>query len=136
MTVKKKKSTKKLAHDPLAMLDAEDTAATADEHVFALGADLTIADVAGRKTEFQHILSDGLPVRFDAGELEHIDGAGLQLLAALFTNADRLGVDLSWQEVSAVLHQAAGLLGLQAVLRLPQQESAMDDGEGTAWGLF
>jgi anti-anti-sigma regulatory factor len=99
-----------------------------------LGHNLTIADAESRKIELSHIITDCLPIRLNAEDVEQVDGAGLQLLAVFFKDAQKHGIDVSWGKVSPVLLQAVNMLGLSEVLKM--QADGMDDGEGTAWGLF
>jgi len=113
----------------------QETAQIAEQHVIHLGSDLTIADVESKKIELSHILLDALPVKLNAEELEQIDGAGLQLLAALFKNAATTNLDISWDKVSSNLMDAVKLVGLVELLKM-QDVEIEDDGEGSAWGLF
>ncbi|NNJ92967.1 MAG: STAS domain-containing protein [Gammaproteobacteria bacterium] len=112
-----------------------ETAQSEDRPVIDLGSDLTIADVEAKKIELTHILADALPVKLNAEELEQIDGAGLQLLAALFKNAAKNNLEITWVKVSSTLMDAVKLVGLLELLNM-QDVEIKDDGEGTAWGLF
>lgn len=115
--------------------DMDETVQNADRPVIELGSDLTIADVEAKKIELAHVLADALPVKLNAEELEQIDGAGLQLLAALFKNAAKNNLEISWLKVSATLMDAVKLVGLVELLNM-QDVDIEDDGEGSAWGLF
>jgi anti-anti-sigma regulatory factor len=112
-----------------------ETAQSADRPVIDLGSDLTIADVEAKKIELTHILADALPVKLNAEELEQIDGAGLQLLAALFKNAAKNNLEITWVKVSSTLMDAVKLVGLVELLNM-QDAEIKDAGEGTAWGMF
>ena len=113
----------------------DETTQSTDQPVIDLGSDLTIADVESKKIELSHIVSDALPVKLNAEELEQIDGAGLQLLAVLFKDAAKNNLEISWENVSSTLRDAVKLIGLVEVLNI-QDVEVEDDGEGSAWGLF
>ena len=57
-------------------------------------------------------------VHIDAGELVHIDSAGIQLLLALVQELSKQNKTLSWQSSSDVLTQTAAQLGLIDALHL------------------
>ena len=99
-----------------------------------LGSNLTVVDAEAQKIELLSVISDQVPVRLIAEDIEQVDGAGLQLLAAFFKEAKQKEVDVSWGNVSSALLDAVKMLGLTDVLNL--QDAEQDDGEGTAWGLF
>lgn len=103
--------------------------------VIDLGNELTITDVESRKIEFSNIISDGLPVTFDAEGLDQVDGAGMQLLAVFFKEAASKKLNVSWKEVSTTFYDAAKMMGLIDALMMKDVEPK-DDGEGTSWGLF
>lgn len=100
-----------------------------------LGHNLTIADAEARKIDFMNIITDGVPVKLSAADVEQIDGAGVQLLAALFKDAALKHVSIEWGDVSPALQDAVKMLGLTEALKM-QDVAHEDDGEGTAWGLF
>lgn len=100
-----------------------------------LGDSLTIAEAESEKIELMHMITDAVPLRLNAGNVDQVDGAGLQLLAAFFKEADSKNVDISWGSVSKSLHEAAQVVGLTTVLKMDDVEIE-DDGEGSAWGLF
>ncbi len=100
-----------------------------------LGDSLTIADAEGRKAEFLALLSAGTAVTLDGSEIEQLDGAGLQLLAAFYKDSVRKGVEISWSSISRSFDDTATLLGMKTALGL-QDVTVEDDGEGVSWGLF
>jgi ABC-type transporter Mla MlaB component len=55
----------------------------------------------------------------DAGEVEQVDGAVLQLFASFVPAAETAGVFVEWQAVSDAFRAAADRLGLAALLQLP-----------------
>ena len=99
-----------------------------------LGSALTVADAEAQKIELTGMINDGIPVSLNAEDMEQIDGAGLQLLAAFFKEAQQKDLDVSWGSISPVLLDAVKLLCWMDEMKM--QESEQDDGEGTAWGLF
>jgi ABC-type transporter Mla MlaB component len=56
---------------------------------------------------------------FDAGEVERVDAAALQLLAALFRDA---ASPPEWENLSEALVRSARLVGLIKHLHLPESE--------------
>ncbi len=88
----------------------------ADAAVINLGDRLTIAGVAERRREMSAALDSGGPVVLQGGEIRQIDGAGLQLLAALIKEAAATGVAIRWDGISDALQQGARQLGLNEVL--------------------
>ena len=107
----------------------------ADHPLVDLGNDLTISDAESKKIEFDHIIDDGLVVKLNAADVEQVDGAGIQLLAALFKQAKQNDLELTWGSVSKELMDAVELMGLKEYLNM-QDVEVEDDGEGSAWGLF
>ncbi len=148
-TIKKKRSPKKvIAHDPLSMSDErqEDgaTIQSGEEHEMTkpevmeseaiedlsaskkrgnsinLGGSLVISEVdAYRSTLLEALQGDG-DLIIDGAEIEQIDGAGLQLLAAFALEAEKMHIAFKWRGASSVLCEASGQLGLAEVLRLNQ----------------
>jgi anti-anti-sigma regulatory factor len=115
--------------------EQSDASSGVDRSIVELGPDLTIADVELKKIELAHVLSDGFSVKLNGEDIEHIDGAGLQLLAVFFKEAAKANLDISWLEVSASLREAVKVIGLVELLKISVSE-VEDDGEGSTWGLF
>lgn len=91
--------------------------APAQDSVFALGEMLTIEQAAAVHAGLgRHLGAPG--VTLAAGELQRIDAAGLQLLAAFVQAASGRGTKIAWQAPTAVLRDAARRTGLTTVLRL------------------
>jgi ABC-type transporter Mla MlaB component len=57
-------------------------------------------------------------VEIEGAQIERIDGAVMQLLAAFFRAAKQSGIQVSWKTSSEALQKAAQLLGLTEVLEL------------------
>jgi len=159
MTVKKKTTAKKktatkqqlIHHDPFEEIEASgekadqqpqsDDATASSQAVepqqqsFDLGLSLTIEDVERQKKALMALIVEGVGVHLDGENVEQVDGAGLQLLAAFFREVDERELEISWAEVSKPLYEAVQLVGLKDALNM-QAIEIQDDGEGTAWGLF
>ena len=121
-----------MAHDPLADIEVEaveaetpppageapetvaDDVAAAD--VIDLGDSLTIRDVGELHGRLCAALDLGGDLRIDAGALEQVDAAGIQLLCALARDARNQGFELQWQGVSDRLAAGVRQLGLEAEL--------------------
>jgi anti-anti-sigma regulatory factor len=80
-----------------------------------------VLDIAGA-AEFHQVLKssrdENADLLIEAGAVSRVDGAGLQLLCALFHDAQRSGRSLQWGQTSPALHEAARVLGLEACLQL------------------
>jgi anti-anti-sigma regulatory factor len=83
---------------------------------------LTIAEVANERERFAACLVGAAELTLDAGELEAIDGAGLQLLAALVKTCREDGAAVRWRHVPDVLVRNAAALGVAEALELPPAE--------------
>lgn len=107
------------AAEPTAAVAA--SSGTAAPRALSLGSALTVREV-GRQAQAlkQLLLPDALEpqaVRLDARALESIDTAGLQLLVAAATAAQRRGCKLQLLGGQRLLDGAAAALGLSAPLR-------------------
>lgn len=99
--------------------DADTTA-----KVFHLGQDLTIADATDVQQRMLELLrSGGGDIQLDGGSLAQVDGAGIQLLAALANEAKIRGLKFAWMGASESLVSAARQLGLETLLHLPSSKS-------------
>ena len=58
------------------------------------------------------------PIVLDASQLERIDGAALQLMAAFFIESQESGLSVAWRSPSEALKNAANLTGLNQILQL------------------
>jgi len=133
-------STKKpvMSHDPLAGLDSEDgvqagatgetaaAATVADDAVgsatagavFILPSSLTIAEVGELYPALAERMQQGGDFVIDCSGVDAVDGAGLQLLAALNKSAIEHEVSLGWRGATEVLRQAIAELGLNDLLEV------------------
>ena len=82
---------------------------------------LTIQSVsADHKDLIERISSIEAPVQLDAGSIEEIDTAGMQLLLALVNELNAQSLKTEWQSPSEVLIQTAATLGMSEALALPK----------------
>ena len=84
-----------------------------------LGASCTIEDVAQLRTDLSAHLAANRPIIIDASQLERIDTAGVQLLAAFAIDCLEQGIAFAWKQRPAVLEEAIRLLGLGALMESP-----------------
>lgn len=109
-----------MAHNPLADLnptDGPETAAADKNAALDLGDALTIAEVGETHERLRETLDLGA-LRLEAGELEQLDAAGVQLLCAAVIEARRQQMEVEWAGVSPRLREAAERLGVQETLAL------------------
>ncbi|MDH4133417.1 MAG: STAS domain-containing protein [Gammaproteobacteria bacterium] len=85
--------------------------------VVHLGEALTIEQVSGMHAELGRHASAS-PVVLDAGKLDRIDAAGLQLLTAFVLATEHRGARVEWRSPAAALREGARRTGLTTVLRL------------------
>jgi ABC-type transporter Mla MlaB component len=81
-----------------------------------LDAQCTIAQANAVKARLGRLLGHEGEVALDAGAVERIDTACLQLLAAFFRERRAAQRPVAWSKASAELIDCARLLGLSAVL--------------------
>jgi ABC-type transporter Mla MlaB component len=81
-----------------------------------LDAQCTIAQASAVKARLARLLGHPASVTLDAGSVERIDTACLQLLAAFFRDRRAAERPVAWSKASAELLESARLLGLSAVL--------------------
>lgn len=79
---------------------------------------LDISVVTERLAEFRDVLENQKEIELSAGELQRIDGAGIQILVALFRQAEQEQKEISWKDTSDSLLSAASLLGVSEELHL------------------
>jgi anti-anti-sigma regulatory factor len=60
-----------------------------------------------------------LPLELHTARVERIDGAGLQLLVALYRGAQARGLPLQWRSIGPAVRSGAESLGLAQTLELP-----------------
>lgn len=89
-----------------------------EARVVALPADFRLAELAAVKAELIEAF-DAPVVQIDGAAVERVDTAALQLLVVFRRESVARGQTSAWQGASAVMRDAAGLLGLAQVLELP-----------------
>jgi hemoglobin-like flavoprotein/ABC-type transporter Mla MlaB component len=89
------------------------------ESLLELQAIQDISQSAALKAELLALLDKQQTIQIDASRVERIDGTALQLLCALFVEAENNNVSLQWVEPSQALLQAAKYSGLTSLLNLP-----------------
>lgn len=142
MTTRKNSSDPVMNHDPFQEMETsaepaddgaglnttapavEATAPAAKENVVTLGESLTIQEVAGMLETLRRSLEVGGTVMLDAGELDQVDGAGIQLLCTFVKEAVSQHIEVKWVATTEKLQSAAELLGLAEVLKLSIKQAA------------
>ncbi len=142
MTTRKKSSGPVINHDPFQEMGTsaesaddgvglnatspavEATALDAKENVVTLGESLTIQEVAGMLETLRRSLELGGTVTLNAGDLDQVDGAGIQLLCTFVKEAVNQHIEVKWSATAEKLQSAAELLGLLEVLNLPIKQAA------------
>lgn len=87
--------------------------------VIKLGAHCSIKDVAVLKQSLQAVVDSTDDVVIEAGAVERLDTAAVQLLCAFVHQRASLSRKVVWRGGSAALTEAARLLGVVSLLALP-----------------
>ncbi len=101
---------------------ARRTPASATEHKtgsFAVAAECTVADASSLKAHLAKLLDDAGTVTLDISAVQRIDTAGLQVIAAFIRERESQGRRVEWRGHAPALWNAAELLGLGDLLKLP-----------------
>jgi anti-anti-sigma regulatory factor len=91
-------------------------APAADRFYLTLDASCTLRETAD--LQFSLVAANGNPLVVDAGAVQRIDTAGLQLLVAMARRQQAAGRRLEWKAVSPELRQCSSRLGLDGALGL------------------
>lgn len=91
----------------------------ADDCRVQLAADLVISGAAELYAQLGEALDQPEPVVLDAGAVERLDTAGVQLLQAFVQARDENAGPWRWENVGRALTDTAALLGMQQMLKLP-----------------
>ena len=102
---------------PAPAAPATDSAPTAP--TVALAANCTVKDSAALKASLCAVADVNESVVLDAGGVERIDTATVQLLCAFVRDRAGRNQSVAWQHASSALLEAARLLGVQSLLALP-----------------
>ncbi len=94
-------------------------AGTEHKTAFAVAAECTVADAGSLKTGLAKLLEEPEPVTLDVSAVQRVDTAGLQVIAAFVRERESQGRRVQWAGEAAALTNAARLLGLDMLLKLP-----------------
>src|SRR5581483_9198816 len=86
---------------------------------FAVAAECTVADASSLKTGLAKLLEESRIVTLDIGAVQRIDTAGLQVIATFIRERESHGRQVQWRGEAPALANAARLLGLGTLLKLP-----------------
>jgi len=86
------------------------------------GDSLMISDVADLHVHLMAALNTTRVIKLSGGDIQQIDGAGMQLLAAFVKEIVKMHVAFEWNNASPVLCEAAAQLGLADMLQLDVTE--------------
>lgn len=112
-----------------AQIDASDQAAEATDspqpgagNTVVLPSSITIMDVGELRAPLLANLERTGDLVLDGSEVEAIEGAGVQMLAAFFKSAGEKGIALSWLGASDSLRRAVTQVGLNEYLDLDSEK--------------
>ncbi len=88
------------------------------ESVIELSSMQAISQVSDLHRQLMEMLSSESDIAIDGSQVTSIDAASLQLIYALWKEADKSGKNISWQNPSGALCDAARLLGMESGLQL------------------
>lgn len=91
-----------------------------------LEASCTLRDCLGMQFQLLAVDFGDSDVRVDGGAVERIDTAGLQMLLAFARHHANRGRPVKWTAVSPELRRGGQLLGLSALLGLPDLASGSE----------
>jgi len=100
------------------MTQEQETSAAGKEMIIECNEGLDVSMVTDFKVLLKQAAGQDLPIVLDATSMERIDGAGLQLFAAFFMEAQESGLSISWRSPPEALLHAAEITGLKGVLNL------------------
>jgi len=86
--------------------------------VFECPENLDIASVSALHGVLCDWLNEHASLALDAGNVEKVDTAGIQLLCSLFVSAQKTPLKLTWQCVSTLIWDTAQRLDVTALLNL------------------
>lgn len=81
-----------------------------------MNAECTLAEAEPLKTALIGLLDEPEAVTLDAGAVQRVDTAALQLLAAFVRDRRLLGRETQWRGADQTLQPAARLLGMDGML--------------------
>lgn len=105
-----------------AVPEAPPAEAAAAASMVALPSVCTVKDAAGLKDSLCAVVDEPSSVTIDVRALERIDTAILQLLYAFVRDRAARNLAVEWLGARPALIDAASLLGVHALLKLPEKE--------------
>ena len=116
------KAKRKRAAKPVAAV--VDAAATArrSQGMIVLASHCSVKDAAELKQTLCLHLDDAAPVTLDVGSVERVDTSTMQVLCAFVRDRSAQQRNVEWLGDTAVVRDAARLLGVESMLCLPQAE--------------
>ncbi len=94
-------------------------AGTEHKTAYAVAAECTVADAGTLKTGLAKLLEEPGMVTLDVSAVQRIDTAGVQVIATFIRERESHGRQVQWRGEAPALTNAARLLGLGALLKLP-----------------
>jgi ABC-type transporter Mla MlaB component len=119
MSTKKAKK-KRAARSVAAVVEVVAQAAPAQPTI-VLASNCNVKDAAELKQSLCLHLDHATPVVLDVGSIERIDTSTMQLLCAFVRDRSAQQRTIEWLGDSRVVRDAARLLGVEAMLGLPQE---------------
>lgn len=84
-----------------------------------MAAECTVADAGSLKAGLAKLLDESGVVTLDIGAVQRIDTAGLQVITTFVRERESHGRQVQWRGNAPAISNAAKLLGLSALLKLP-----------------
>jgi ABC-type transporter Mla MlaB component len=84
-----------------------------------VAAECTVADASSLKAGLAKLLDEPGTVTLDISAVQRIDTAGLQVIATFVRERESHGREVQWHGQAPAIANAARLLGLSALLKLP-----------------
>ena len=80
---------------------------------------LSVAQVRALHVQLGQVLAPSLGMVLDAGQVEQVDTAAMQVLAGFCRHLQEQGAPMRWQAISPAVQQAGHLLGLDSLFGDP-----------------
>jgi ABC-type transporter Mla MlaB component len=108
------------AIEPVAANTSPAEASTDSEPVVALSSNSTVKDAASLKAALIDVVASSATVAIDVRSVERIDTAALQLLCAFVRERAKRQLGVKWLDCPKAFLEASRLLGVNAILGLPE----------------
>ena len=115
----KKTKRKRAARSVAAVVDAA-APAQRSHSMIVLASNCNVKDAAELKQTLCLHLDDVAPVRVDVGSVERVDTSTMQVLCAFVRDRSAQQRQVEWLGDATVVRDAARLLGVEAMLCLPE----------------